>query len=939
MQLVVAEKPSVARDIARALGLRPSGSNAIIGPDRIITWCIGHLVELEEPVAYDARWKSWRMDTLPMVPDAFKLRAVPGTRAQLQVVREFLRDRRFSDVVNACDAGREGELIFRYVYEWAGSRLRVQRLWISSLTDEAIRQGFAALRPAEAYDALADAARCRSEADWLVGLNATRAVTLRFRENAARRPAESPKSQRPRPGRRGRAEQLPPVYSLGRVQTPTLAIVVRRDQEIRAFKPEDYWEVKGTFRPKGQEHAAGEARDDGHNGNGAFVAGWFIKKPGDKGPTTRFQARGLADEVVTRARRHGRAAQATGPVVERLVQRQSREPPPALFDLTSLQRTANRRFGMSASATLEVAQALYERHKVLTYPRTDSRHLSRDLAGELPRLFRGLEKHDLYAAFVAPLQARLDEAQGGSPFHGLKRIFDDTKVHDHHAIIPTGKLPAVGALGRDEERIFDLVVRRFLGAFHADAVFALTEVVVRVGSAEPVDARSQDAATASTDSALDAVPSEPGPADGPLRELPPPPDRFVARGRVRLVAGWQAVAGLDDRGPPKRGQPAPRSQDPGLDRGPNGRGQNGQGQDGEHAGRDAAPTLPALAIGQRLDGDFETSARQTRPPPRHTEATLLGAMESAGKDIEEDELRAAMKDTGLGTPATRASTIETLVKRGFVLREGKNLLASAMGVELIERLPIATLASPELTGAWEARLARIARGQDRRATFMSDIVGYVKDMTATLRSMHVGPKETAAGGAEVRALDPGPAVGRPPKSEQARVKASRADRSPTKRSPIERQTSQQPPAKQRAAVPPSAKQASALPSSARQAPSAPKPPAQRPSRRKRGLDRLSTDQASASLTCPRCRQGTLMTGHRGWGCSRWREGCEFVVWFEVAGHLLTATQLRDLIEKGKTRKITWRSVTDGIVAGRLFLDVNGSRDQGGARLQPEATST
>jgi DNA topoisomerase-3 len=298
-----------------------------------------------------------------------------------------------------------------------------------------------------------------------------------------------------------------------------------------------------------------------------------------------------------------------------------------------------------------------------------------------------------------------------------------------------------------------------------------------------------------------------------------------------------------------------------------------------------------------------------------------------------------MKDTGLGTPATRASTIETLVKRGFVLREGKNLLASAMGVELIERLPIATLASPELTGAWEARLARIARGQDRRATFMSDIVGYVKDMTATLRSMHVGPKETAAGGAEVRALDPGPAVGRPPKSEQARVKASRADRSPTKRSPIERQTSQQPPAKQRAAVPPSAKQASALPSSARQAPSAEKPPAEGPSRRKRGLDRLSTDQASASLTCPRCRQGTLMTGHRGWGCSRWREGCEFVVWFEVAGHLLTATQLRDLIEKGKTRKITWRSVTDGIVAGRLFLDVNGSRDQGGARLQPEATST
>jgi len=313
-------------------------------------------------------------------------------------------------------------------------------------------------------------------------------------------------------------------------------------------------------------------------------------------------------------------------------------------------------------------------------------------------------------------------------------------------------------------------------------------------------------------------------------------------------------------------------------------------------------------------------------------------MESAGKDIDDDELRAAMKDTGLGTPATRASTIETLVKRGFVLREGKNLLASPMGVELIERLPIATLASPELTGAWEARLARIARGQDNRASFMSDIVGYVKDMTATLRGMRIAPKEPATGGAAATALEPRLAVSRPAMSEQPRAKTSPTERRPANRPGTERQTPQQRSAQQRGPLPPSAKRPLALPASAKNAPSAQEPRAKAPSRRKAGQDLVSANPTAASLTCPRCRQGTLMTGHRGWGCSRWREGCQFVVWFEVGGYRLTATQLRDLIEKGKTRRVTWRSATNGVVAGRLFLDVNGSRDQGGARLEPNATS-
>src|SRR5450432_1444118 len=372
MQLVIAEKPSVARDLARVLGLRASGKNLLQGPGRVITWCIGHLVELEEPAAYDTAWKAWRMDALPMIPATFKLRAVPTTRDQLRVVRELLRDRKFTEVVNACDAGREGELIFRYVYELAGSRLPVRRLWISSLTDEAIREGFSGLRPGATYDALADAARCRSEADWLVGMNATRAVTIRFRTNApsARAtpsgiPAPTPATTTaPGPGtpahpRRGgrptgarrmapawRAS-LPPVYSIGRVQTPTLAILVRREQAVRSFEPRPYWEVRGTFAP------LPDARPHAGPGPGpqTFIASWSSRVGPDRGLATRFGARELAEQVVERARAAGAGegddhlgvddhrrdahsgasgharAHDRGPVVESLKQRRSREPP------------------------------------------------------------------------------------------------------------------------------------------------------------------------------------------------------------------------------------------------------------------------------------------------------------------------------------------------------------------------------------------------------------------------------------------------------------------------------------------------------------------------------------------------------------------------------------------------------------------------------------
>ena len=787
MQLVIAEKPSVARDLARVLGLRGGGKNAIDGPGRVITWCIGHLVELEEPAAYDPAWKAWRLDALPMLPEAFKLRPVSSTRDQLRAVRELLRDRRFAEVVNACDAGREGELIFRYVYELAGSRLPIKRLWISSLTDDAIRAGFARLRPGGELEALAAAARCRSEADWLVGMNATRAVTVSARAAAPRPPVARP----PRRGRRGQSDS--PLYSIGRVQTPTLAILVRRELEIRRFQPRDYWEVRGLFTPRGTQAPEkvtatwGVALPDGKamrsDGNPGRVPGTSRDDSAGQSPApstrSRLGERGLAESIAARGQKA--VGEPQGAVVERLRQKRVREPPPLLFDLTSLQRTANRRYGLSATATLAAAQALYERHKILTYPRTDSRHLTGDMAKELPKLFGALAALPDYARFAAPL---LEAAPAPS-----RRVFDDAKVSDHHAIVPTGKPIRLDDLSRDEQRVFDLVARRFLGAFHPDAEFALTDVVIRVGPAEAGAGGSTEPRdlVARTDDTF-------------VTTLPPPPDRYRAHGRVRLVAGWQEVA--------------------------------------QFADAEGGPTLPPLAEGQPLDGTLEVLTKQTRPPPRHTEATLLGAMESAGREISDEILRAAMRDSGLGTPATRAATIETLVKRTFVGRDGKNLVPTDMGIGLIENLPEKSLASPELTGAWEARLARVARGEETRAAFMSDISRYVSDVVNAIRG-----------------------EGRP-------VARPTATRQP---------------------VP-------------------------------------------TALTCPRCKQGTLVAGKRGWGCTRWREGCPFVIWFEIAGRRITDAELADLVSKGKTRKRKWRSGEGAEVGGRLVLDLSATRDAGAARL-------
>lgn len=662
MQLIVAEKPAVARDLARVLGVRPTGKHWFEGTGRVITWCIGHLVELDEPAAYDPRWKTWRLDSLPMVPAEFRLRPARHAAAQLRAVTRLLADRRFASVINACDAGREGELIFRYLVQFAGRCPPVQRLWISSLTDDAIRNGFARLRPGAQLDPLADAARSRSEADWLVGMNATRAITVR-----------------------GRAAGDTGLYSIGRVQTPTLAMLVRREQAIRAFVPRPYWEVRGTFTTAGGER---------------FTAGWR------HGAVARLGTAALAEAIVARDAAHAAAGDPVGPRVERVRARTVREPPPLLFDLTALQRTANRRFGLSAARTLEIAQALYERHKIVTYPRTDARHLSSDAARELPAVFHALAALPDYAAFATELIAH--------PPRPGRRIVDDARVHDHHAIIPTGKPVRLDALDRDERRLFDLIARRLLAAFYPDAEFAITEAWIRVGAD---DARSPAPAL--------PPPGPTGDGDTPVLDaLPPGPDRYLARGRIRVAAGWQAVAGIDGSA---ASDAARRAGDADADTGP-------------------VQPLPPLRDGQPLDGGFAPLAKHTAPPRRYTEATLLAAMESAGKTIDDEALRIAMKDCGLGTPATRAAIIETLLARDYAVRVRQDLAPTARGIALIDALPVASLASPELTGAWEARLARIARGEDSRAAFMADIARYVAQTVEAIRgaSPPAAPAQPAA---------------------------------------------------------------------------------------------------------------------------------------------------------------------------------------------------
>ncbi len=629
---VLAEKPSVARDLARVLGANERGDGFLKGNGYVVTWAIGHLVGLAQPHEIRPDWKKWSRALLPMLPAEWPLVVSKETHTQFGVVKRILNLPEVSTVVCATDAGREGELIFRYIYEAAGCRKPVRRLWVSSLTERAIRDGFQKLADGREYEPLAAAAMGRSRADWLVGMNLSRLYTL---------------------AHGGHGEML----SVGRVQTPTLAMVVERELAIRDFVPRDYLEVVATFVPRSKAVPVG-ARYQGT---------WFRSGP-DGRPVVppgeaprearRLDANGVEAQAIIDRVRRGSAA------IESLEAEEKKMPPPLLYDLTELQRHANRLYGFSAQRTLEVAQALYEKHKLLSYPRTASRHLSRTVADTLPEVVNAIR---------APFEEDLAPGTGARPLG--KRYVDDAKVTDHHAIIPTPTSPEGARLSPDEQRIYDLVCRRVLQAWHEDHVWRVTTVITAVTS-----------------------------GDAAARVV----DRFQSTGTQVERVGWKV---LDIGG----GQKAPRPKAEGK-----------KGEDEEREPDDEPQSLPSgLERGQpQTVEDAEAVKKRTRPPPRFTDATLLTAMETAGRALDEKELADAMRETGLGTPATRAAIIEVLLDREYLRRKGKVMEATEKGIHLIQVVH-PDVKTPAMTGQWEAWLQRIERGEGRLDEFLRGIEKYV----------------------------------------------------------------------------------------------------------------------------------------------------------------------------------------------------------------------
>ncbi len=609
--MVVAEKPSVGKDIARILKANQRGKGFLEGKDYIITWGFGHLVSLAHPEMQNPAWKRWTLESLPMLPKDWKLTVLPSSKEQFQVVAELMMRPDVGSLINAADAGREGELIFRLMYIHAGCNKPFKRLWISSMTDEAIEAGFADLRPGEKYDPLAAAAVCRSRADWLVGMNLTRGYTKKFNN----------------------------MLTVGRVQTPTLAMLVGRHLEIENFVAKDYYEIQADF--------------------GDFKGTWFDPKA-DEYPfriDDLEKATALADSF------KGLTAK-----VKSAKKTKKKQAPPFLYDLTTLQRDANSRYGMTAADTLSVLQGLYEKRKVLTYPRTDSRYLSDDIFPTIPRRLAAIPGE--YDCFLEHLRQNKPKKD--------KRIFNDKKVSDHHAIIPTEKnVVDTNGWRPSEINIYDLVVRRFLAVFYPDHQYLSTTLIMEADK-----------------------------------------NQFKTTGKVVTDEGWRVIyARKSSSG--KASQTDGESSDSGQD-------------------DDNDQTLPELKKGDSREIlNSELLSKKTKPPSAYTESTLLQAMETAGKLVDDEELRDAMKDSGLGTPATRAEIIEKLIRVGYMNRDKKKLIPTPKGIQLIS-LVGPEIKSAELTGQWEKRLSDIAKSADSDVNFMQDISEFVSKAVLSIKSGRYG---------------------------------------------------------------------------------------------------------------------------------------------------------------------------------------------------------
>ena len=581
MIVCVTEKPSVARDIAAIVGAKAKRDGYYEGNGYQVTWTFGHLCTLKEPADYSSQWQRWSLGSLPMIPERFGIKLIDdeGIQRQFHVIETLIASA--DEVINCGDAGQEGELIQRWVYQKAHCQKPVKRLWISSLTDASIRDGFAKLQPASDFDNLYYAGLSRAIGDWVLGMNATRLYTLKYSQSRS-------------------------VLSIGRVQTPTLALIVNRQREIEHFVPEDYWEIKTLYRGVTFNSTRG-----------------------------RYKSQGEASEVI--------AAIGQLPLeVASIEKKNGREAPPRLFDLTSLQVECNKKLSFTADDTLRIIQSLYEK-KVTTYPRVDTTFLTDDIYPKVPGILRAMVP---YGALTAPLlsQSKLPKS---------KKVFDNSKVTDHHAIIPTDVDPRTVGLSRDEKLVYDMVAKRFIAAFYPDCEFATTTVMARIGQFE-----------------------------------------FKATGKVIVKEGWREVY--------KRERPLAEEE------------KSGQADDDNGI-------MPAFTVGESGPHEPSLLKKSTQLPKPYTEGTLLRAMETAGKLVDDDELRDAMKENGIGRPSTRAAIIETLFKRRYIRKERKSLSATQAGVQLIDTIHEPLLKSAKLTGLWESKLRQIERGQYSAAQFIDEL--------------------------------------------------------------------------------------------------------------------------------------------------------------------------------------------------------------------------
>jgi DNA topoisomerase III len=576
--LIITEKPSVARDLAKNLGVFEKKENSLVSDQYIITWAVGHLLELAEPQDYDKGYKFWTLEKLPILPKKFELKPIIKSKKQLDEVLSCIRKRGIQNIINACDAGREGELIFRNLIEYSGSRKSIKRLWLSSMTGEAIKKGFEELQDSAHFDSLGEAAKCRSHADWMIGINATRAITRRCGD----------------------------LFSIGRVQTPTLSILVEREKQIQAFQSRTYFELFGLFQQKEKKVVY-----EGH---------WF-QKDNPSSNLNEIPTKKEAEKKIQKMENQ------TG-TIEKFSVKKHKQNHPLLFDLTELQREANKRFGYTASHTLSVAQKLYEAKKLITYPRTDSRYLPSDMVPELPKILKTLSKVSPYEAFA---EKSLDHSMKFS-----KRVVDNSKVGDHFALIPTTKKANFSTLRDDEKKIYDVIVKRFLSIFYPAAEYQETYFITNIAE-----------------------------------------ELFETREKILIKPGYREIYGESTK----------KSQFHGF--------------------------------ANALQTDVQNTSieeKETKPPARFNEATLLSAMQGAGKLVTDEELQETLKEKGIGTPATRAQIIERLIKVGYCDRIGKEMIPTEKGMYLIRVLShveLEALISPELTGSWERKLLQI---EDKKLT-------------------------------------------------------------------------------------------------------------------------------------------------------------------------------------------------------------------------------